>query len=152
HQDEVGLLGFGAGDPGLAVGGLQDRIARACQQVAQNPAQVFLVFDDKNAFAHGTLLRNSARMGSSIAKLEPLPSVDATLDAPTVHLHDLFGDGKSKPRPALDLGVGTVGLMKLIEDAGEVGFGDAGLLALDPTRYNAPAFSTKTNARRSHTH
>src|SRR5262249_28413711 len=34
HQYEVGMLGFSAGDPGLAVGGLQDRIARACRALA----------------------------------------------------------------------------------------------------------------------
>jgi hypothetical protein len=30
---------------------------------AQNPAQVFLVVSDKDAFAHGAVSRNSARAG-----------------------------------------------------------------------------------------
>src|SRR5262249_3624783 len=47
-------------------------------------------------------------------------------NAAAVHLDDLFGDGKSKARAALGLGVGAVDLMKRLEDAGLGLFGNAG--------------------------
>src|SRR5262245_60181637 len=38
-------------------------------------------------------------------------------DAPTMHLHDLFGDGEAQARAALRLGVRAVHLVELFEDA-----------------------------------
>src|SRR5215471_15375972 len=46
-------------------------------------------------------------------------------DAAAVHLDDLLGDGEAEARAALGLGVGTVDLMELLEDAGLVLFGNA---------------------------
>src|SRR5262245_15875923 len=37
-------------------------------------------------------------------------------DPPTVHLHDLLGDGETEPRAALGLGKRAVDLVELIED------------------------------------
>jgi carbon-nitrogen hydrolase len=41
-------------------------------------AQVFLALGDKDALAHGARFENSARVGSSIRKVDPLPKVDST--------------------------------------------------------------------------
>src|SRR5262245_18718783 len=46
-------------------------------------------------------------------------------DAPAVHLDDLLGDCGPKARATLGLGVGTVDLMELLEDAGLMLFGNA---------------------------
>ena len=56
-------------------------------------------------------------MGSSIWKVEPLPSVEFDPDAAAMHLDDLLGDGEPEPGAALGLGVGAVDLMELLEDA-----------------------------------
>src|SRR5262245_45842275 len=47
-------------------------------------------------------------------------------DAPTVHLHDLLGDGESEAGAALGLGKGAVDLMELLEDARPLALGNAG--------------------------
>src|SRR5262249_793594 len=69
---------FGFGDTGLAICGLDDRVPCAGQKVAQHAAQIFLVFDDEDALCHGVNLENSARVGSSIRKVDPFPSTDST--------------------------------------------------------------------------
>src|SRR5215467_15599338 len=45
-------------------------------------------------------------------------------DVPTMHLHDLFGDGESQASPALSLGKRAVHLMKVLEDSRLVLFGN----------------------------
>jgi hypothetical protein len=56
--------------------GLVHFVARSGEEVAQNAAQVFLILDDEDAFGHAAPLCLTARIGSSILKVEPLPSVD----------------------------------------------------------------------------
>src|SRR5215471_16662603 len=46
-------------------------------------------------------------------------------DAPTMHLHDLFGDGEPQASPALSLGKRAVHLMKVLEDSRLMLFGNA---------------------------
>src|SRR5215467_12408122 len=45
-------------------------------------------------------------------------------DAPTVHLHDFLGDGEAQTRTPLSFGKRAVHLMKVLEDAGLVLFGN----------------------------
>src|SRR5262245_3178805 len=103
HEDEVGALGFGFGDPGLSISRLDDGIARAREEIAEHAAQVFLVLDDENALAHGALFRNSARVGSSIWKVEPLPTVDSTQMRPPCISMICLAMAKPKPVPPLAL-------------------------------------------------
>ena len=46
-----------------------------------------------------------------------LPQRRFNPNAPAVHLDDLLGDGETEARTALGLGVGTVDLMELLENA-----------------------------------
>src|SRR5262245_62758164 len=55
HEDEVGVLRPSLGDTGLAICGLDDRVTRASEEVAKQPAQGFLLLYDKNAVAHESL-------------------------------------------------------------------------------------------------
>jgi len=66
HENEIGRFGFGFVDPALSVCSLDDRIARAGEEIAQDPAQVFLVFDDQDGLPDAKALRFSARIRSSI--------------------------------------------------------------------------------------
>jgi hypothetical protein len=52
HEDEVGA--FGLGDAGFPVRRLDDRIARADQEVAEH-ASLFLVVNDEDGLVHGAL-------------------------------------------------------------------------------------------------
>ena len=70
-------------------------------------------------------LRNSARIGSSIWNVAPLPTVELDPDATAVHLDDLLGDGEAEPGSALGLGVGVVHLVELVEHAGQLVLRDA---------------------------
>ena len=55
-----------------AVSGLGHFVARSREEIAQDAAQVFLIFDDKDALGHVVVaLRNSARIGSCIWKVAP---------------------------------------------------------------------------------
>jgi hypothetical protein len=56
HQDEVGPVGFGLGDTGFPIRGLDDGVTGASEEVAKHATQVFLVVDDEDALAHGALL------------------------------------------------------------------------------------------------
>src|SRR5262249_13386805 len=64
HEDEVGTVGLGHGYASPTICGFDDRVARTTEKVAQHTAQVLLVLDDKDAFAHGVLSRNLARVGN----------------------------------------------------------------------------------------
>src|SRR5262249_43180009 len=55
---------------------------------------------------------------SRLCRLDP--------DAAAVHLHNLLGDGETKPGAALGLGVGAVDLVELLENAGLVLLRNAG--------------------------
>ena len=42
-----------------------------CDEIAQDGAQILLVLDDKNAFAHAAPAAIGARTGSSMRNVEP---------------------------------------------------------------------------------
>src|SRR5688572_9462403 len=103
HQDEIGPVGLGTCYPGLAVGGLQHRIARAGEEGAQDAAQVLLVLDDEDALGHGTAFPSSARAGSSIWKIEPCPRVDSTQMRPPCISTICLAMASPRPLPPLAL-------------------------------------------------
>src|SRR5215470_5784771 len=88
-------------------------------------AQIFLVFDSEDALAYGALFRNSARVGSSIWKVEPLPKVDSTQMRPPCISTICLAMARPRPVPPL-VGVRTVDLVELIEDARLMFHGNAG--------------------------
>src|SRR5262249_16548260 len=61
--------------------GLMAKLVAACDRwtkVTSARCSRLLLLIGKDAVAHGPVLRNSARVGSSIWKVDPLPSVDST--------------------------------------------------------------------------
>src|SRR5262249_30055270 len=62
---------------------------------------------------------------SRLCRLDP--------DAAAVHLHNLLGDGETKPGAALGLGVGAVDLVELLENAGLVLLRNAGPVSVTLT-------------------
>src|SRR5262245_46715272 len=78
HENEIRARRFGCANPLLSVGSLHDRIAGTAEEVAQDAAQVVLVLDYKDTLAHAMSLGFSAKIGSSIWKVAPSPSVDST--------------------------------------------------------------------------
>src|SRR5262245_36176479 len=71
---------------------------------AQHAAQVFLVFDDEDALGHAAVaFPSSARVGSSIWKVEPLPTVDTTQMRPPCISTICLAMARPRPVPPLDL-------------------------------------------------
>src|SRR5262245_44524812 len=103
HEDEVGAIGLGLGDPCLAISGLDDGVTGPAEEVAEHATQVFLVLDHKDALAHGVFFRNSARVGSSIRKVEPLPGVDITQIRPPCISTICLAMARPRPVPPLAL-------------------------------------------------
>jgi hypothetical protein len=103
HEDEVEAVGFGLGDTALAIFGLDDRVPCAREKVAEHTPRVFLIFNDKDALGHTAVFRNSARIGSSIWKVEPLPSVDSTQMRPPCISTICLAMASPRPVPPLAL-------------------------------------------------
>src|SRR5262245_21407199 len=103
HENEVGARRFGGANPLLSVGSLDDRIARAAEEVAQDAAQVVLVFDDQDALAHAMALRLSATIGSSSWKVAPSPSLDSTQMRPPCISTICLAMARPRPVPPLAL-------------------------------------------------
>src|SRR5262249_4009113 len=101
HEHEVGTLGFGFGDTGLAICSLDDCVSCAGQKVAQHAAQIFLVFDDKDAVCHLVDLETSARVGSSNRKVGPFPSTDSTQMRPPCISTICLATARPRPVPPL---------------------------------------------------
>src|SRR5262249_22257994 len=78
HQNEIRAPGLSETHAILAGGRLEQLEPGTRQQVAQDPAIVFLVLDDENAFAHVDAFRRSGRSGRVNRKTEPRPSSDST--------------------------------------------------------------------------
>ena len=76
HEDEVGTVRTGQADPLLAGRGLDQLEADARQEIAEDPAIVFLIFDHQDAFAHVGALRIAACTGSVKWNTVPRPSSD----------------------------------------------------------------------------
>src|SRR5262249_35443910 len=103
HENKIRPLGKGLGHPIATIDGLEDVVARSAKKVAQDAAQVFLVLNDKDALAHGAVFRNSARVGSSIWKVDPLPSVDSTQMRPPCISTICLAMASPRPVPLLAL-------------------------------------------------
>jgi hypothetical protein len=87
----------------LTIDGLDDRVAGAGEQSAQHAAEVLLVLNHKDALTHVALFRNSARVGSSIWKVDPLPSVDSTQMRPPCISTICLAMASPRPVPPLAL-------------------------------------------------
>jgi hypothetical protein len=65
HEGEIRPLGLCLRNSGLAVAGFGDRLGGPSEEIAEYAAQVFLVFDRRDALRHEAVVpfRNSARTG-----------------------------------------------------------------------------------------
>ena len=119
HEDEVRVLGLGYRHPSRPSAASDDVATLSGEEIAQDAAQVFLVLDDEDALGHVRQpFRNSARareVPSGRSSLSLL--VDSTQMRPPQHLDDLLGDGETETSPTLGLGIRTVHLVELLEDA-----------------------------------
>ena len=61
-----GLSDFALATPSPPSAASSDFVARSGEEVAQDAAQVGLIFDDENALGHSAAFLASARIGSSI--------------------------------------------------------------------------------------
>src|SRR5581483_7668607 len=86
HQDQVGALARGRRDAGDAVDRLDQLVAGRRHQVADDPAIVLGVFDDKDAL-HCEASSNSSsaaatRIGRVTRKVAPAPNSESTVSVP----------------------------------------------------------------------
>ena len=138
-----GRLGLRLGHALAAIRGFEHLVARSGEQVAQDAAQVFLVFHDKDALGHVGGLPGFGADGKLHLEGRALAERRFDPDATAVHLDDLLGDGEAEAGPALRLGVGVVDLMELLEDAAQllsrnagasVGHGNGEVAVRQPSR------------------
>ena len=61
HEDQVRPLGLGEAHAGLAVGRLDQLVAGARQQIADDPPVVLLVLDDEDALGHAATSCSATR-------------------------------------------------------------------------------------------
>jgi hypothetical protein len=67
HEDEIGPLGLGFRHSMPTVRGFDNLVACTGEEIAQNAAPVFLIFDDEDEFfRHAAPLPAAARTGNSI--------------------------------------------------------------------------------------
>src|SRR5438034_7255832 len=78
HEDEVRMLIHCHGHAGHAVHRLDDVVSGGGEQIAEDLAVVLGIFDHKNALFHAASFCCSARIGTTIRKVEPTPSSEAT--------------------------------------------------------------------------
>ena len=71
HEHKIGVFRSRPGDALSAVHGLDHRIPGRGELIAQNGAQILLIFGDKNAFHYAAPLAVAARTGSSMRNVEP---------------------------------------------------------------------------------
>jgi hypothetical protein len=96
-------------------------------EIAHNAAQVFLIFDDEDGLLrHAASLRRRREpelhlKSCALAQWfnSEAPAVRRDVGAPSDG-DDLIGDGKAETGSALDLGIGAVDLMELLECALEL--------------------------------
>ena len=71
HQDQVGPLARGEPHARRAVGGLDQLVAGARQQIADDAPIVLLVLDDEDALGHAACSRAPTCSGSVKVNVEP---------------------------------------------------------------------------------